>query len=621
MILQYRYGVKVALSLKSVTSRLSEGGQPKAGYGGMMRKIKPSEVGSTIAVDMHLDSPSKGEILRGIGVSPGRVVGRVVRMPEPILTPAAGPAPSDLEIEAARIAPAAASVAKFLEARAESAVGEAANILMAQSMMATDEVLTDGAEELVRSDGVRAEYALWQVCTRYRESLAELGGYLAERQTDLDDVRDRIVAELLGVPARAVPERDHPFVLVARDLAPADTVSLKPELVLGFVTERGGPTSHTAILAHSLGIPAVVNCDGAKELADDTTVLVDGASGEVLVDPTPESARGARRQPVGEGPVEALSADAGRTSDGVAFFLLANVSGVDDMDTALVYGAQGVGLLRTELLFMGRRTPPSIGEQAEAYRQIFARAGSRKVILRTLDAGGDKPLLFLPQGDEPNPALGIRGLRISRVQKAVLIDQLAAVALAAAGSNAEVCVMAPMIATVQEAEDFVGAAVETGLTALGVRVGVMVEVPAAAVMAQRILPVVDFASIGTNDLAQYTMAADRMLGPLADLNDPWQPAVLQMIASTCNAGMSCGRPVGVCGEAAADPAIAAVLVGLGVRSLSMAPRRLAAVNRRLASLSLEFCQTLASLALEATRASDARAAVIEALAECERWGS
>ena len=283
---------------------------------------------------------------------------------------------------------------------------------------------------------------------------------------------------------------------------------------------------------------------------------------------------------------------------GVFWSLLLNIGSAADLGP----DAEGVGLFRTELLFLGREDAPSIDEQRAAYADVFRALPGKKVVIRTLDAGADKPLPFLRLAEEPNPALGIRGLRTSRLLPEVLEEQLAAIADAAVDAEADVWVMAPMVSTVPEAADFARRARAHGLGT----VGVMVEVPAAALRAREILQHVDFLSIGTNDLGQYTMASDRMCGDLADLLDPWQPALLDLIALCAEAGQAVGKPVGVCGEAASDPLLAAVLVGLGINTLSMSGTAVTRVKERLRQYTHADCVRLARLARSASDAAEAR---------------
>jgi phosphotransferase system enzyme I (PtsI) len=547
---------------------------------------------------------------RGLGVSAGMAVGPVAWLaPAPAL-PASGAPVADVEGEAARAVAALTAVADELERRADEVSGAAHDVLVAQALMARDPVLLDGVTAEAR-DGRDAPHAVDAAFAGHRRALAAAGGYLAERVADLDDLRDRAVARLLGVPMPGVPHPGHPFVLVAGDLAPADTATLDPAEVMAIVTERGGPTGHTAILAKQLGIPAVTACAGASQLADGQRVLVDGATGEVVADPDEALVATARRRQEALAARRAASHGPGMTVDGHAVPLLVNLGGPDDLGTAVLAEAEGVGLLRTEFLFLERSTAPTRDEQERAYAAVFGAFPGRRVVVRTLDVGADKPLAYLPHPEEPNPALGVRGLRLARAHPELLSEQLDAIAAAARGSDADVWVMAPMVATADEARSFAQTARRHGLE----RVGVMIEVPSAALTADAVLREVDFASLGTNDLAQYALAADRLSGDLAELLDPWQPALLRLIAETGRAGAARKRPVGVCGEAASDPLLALVLVGLGVGSLSMASACLADVRASLAAHTLDECRALAGAALESPSARGAREAVARLVSE------
>lgn len=541
--------------------------------------------------------------ITGVGVSPGRAAAPLVHMPAPVAEPSPdarlGPE-ADTEAASARIAAATESVKADLEARAAQAAGDGAAVLEATALMAADPTLVQAAQAKVATR-ITPERAVWEAAEEVAATLAALGGYMAERARDVADVRDRIVSALTGHPPPGVPTRAEPFVLAARDLAPADTATLNPATCVALVTEEGGPTSHTAILARALGLPAVVAAHGILDVAEETVVLVDGAAGIVHTDPTQEqiakAEQVARRVRTFDGE--------GRTSDGHRVALLANVGDPKGVAAAVDLGAEGVGLFRTEFCFLGHDTAPSIDEQITAYRAVLSAFPGKKVVVRTLDAGADKPLPFLNLHEEANPALGVRGIRTVAHSEQVLTDQLAAIAAAASAEQAEVWVMAPMVATADEAADFVARCHAAGLPTAGV----MVEVPSAALRASDILATTSFASIGTNDLGQYTMAADRLLGELAELNDPWQPAVLRLVQLTGEAGMRLGRPVGVCGEAAADPALACVLTGLGVSSLSMTPRAIPDVAEVLRTTSLSDCQRLADLAVTARTAAEGRANV------------
>jgi phosphotransferase system enzyme I (PtsI) len=540
-------------------------------------------------------------------------------MPKPISEPPAGDqlaAGTTAEEATAALKAAAQAVHDELKARAAHASGDGKAVLEATALMAKDTMLIKGAAKLV-ARGTSAERAIWESGSSVSEMLHNLGGYMAERATDVLDVRARIVAELRGVAAPGIPSSETPFVLVADDLAPADTATLDPNKVLALVTSGGGPQSHTAIIARSLGLPAVVAAVGVDHIADGTEVYVDGAAGSVTSEPD-GSLRAAAEAWAATASLLAEFTGTGATADGHQVPLLANVGGGKDAVAAAKLGAQGVGLFRTEFCFLERDTEPSVEEQAAAYKSVFDAFPGKKVVLRTLDAGADKPLPFLTDSTEPNPALGVRGYRTDFTTPGVLDRQLEAIALAANQSEADVWVMAPMISTAEEAARFASMCADAGLKTPGV----MVEVPSAALTAEAILREVGFASLGTNDLTQYAMAADRQLGPLANLNTPWQPAVLRLVGLTVEGSRAEGnnKPVGVCGEAAADPALAVVLAGLGVSTLSMTARSLAAVAAVLKTVTLQEAQELAKLALAAPSATEARARVREKLPVLEELG-
>lgn len=579
----------------------------ESGFGEELAELDAAPAAPAPAVSAPAAPPHPAAPSHPLGVSSGRVVGPVAVMvhaaDEP--DPAARIHADERAGAATRLREAMLAVAGEMHETAQTLSGQRRDVLVATAAIAADPALHREAESLVRDEGLTPERAVWVELGRTAVQYRELGGRMAERVTDLIDVRDRIIARLTGVERPGVPERDHPFILVADDLAPVDTVGLDPERCLAIVTEQGGPTSHTAILARELGLPAIVGAAGATAIADGTVVLVDGDTGELIVQPD-EGARatatGVITMPPFEGP--------GETADGHRVVLGANVGAPRDIRRAVERGAEGVGLFRTEFCFLDRTREPSVDDQIAAYREVFAAFPDRRVVVRTLDAGSDKPLPFLTSDDEPNPALGVRGYRTSRRDPEVLDAQLRAIARAADAERADAWVMAPMIATVAEATEFAARARAAGNRT----VGVMIETPAAALVADELCAAVDFVSIGTNDLSQYTMAADRMSGELAHLADPWQPAVLRAIRLIGESGARTGTPVGVCGEAAADPALAPVLVGLGVTSLSMAARAITAVGAIVSSATLAQCRAAAEAACAATDPAAARAAAREALA-------
>ncbi len=545
------------------------------------------------------------ETRHGIGVSPGTAVGPVVQVRPPVRPPAQEPAATDPAGSGQLVRQVLESVASTLDDRAARADATAKEILTATAMMARDPGLAAAADKHLAS-GRGPATAVDAAAEEYCALFAAAGGYLAERVTDLRDVRDRAVARLLGLEDPGVPELNEPCVIVAHDLAPAETVSLRRDMVLAIVTESGGPTSHTAILAAQMGIPAVVQVPRAVAIEVGTVLAVDGSTGEVFVDPDPATQTELVQRSERRAKALGTTSGPGLTSDGHPVALLANIGTAADAERAGALDVEGVGLFRTEFLFLDRDTAPSLEEQVAVYTRVFEAFGSRRVVVRTLDAGADKPLAFADLGPEENPALGRRGLRLSAERPELLDTQLTALASAARDTGADVRVMAPMVATAEEAAWFARRVRENGLPS----VGVMIEVPAAALRARHVLAEVDFASIGTNDLAQYTLAADRMQGELATLLDPWQPAVLDLVAAACDGGRDTGTPIGVCGEAAADPLLALVLTGLGVSSLSMAPTRVPAVRAALAMHDLGTCTAMSAAARAARSPQEARDAVL-----------
>lgn len=560
---------------------------------------------ATPAADGTSSIGAESTTLRGTPVVPGVGYGPVIR-------PGARPAiPADTgEVAVANrdaekdiFDSAANAVATRLRGRAELATGAASEVLSANAAMASDRGWLGAARSSI-AKGSTAVTATAAATEKFAAMFTQLGGLMAERVTDLRDIRDRVIAEILGVPEPGVPVPAEPSVLFADDLAPADTAGLDPTLIVGLATSLGGPTSHTAIIARQLGIPCIVAVAGLDDIAAGTHASVDGTSGRIELEPDADTARAAVVSARDELDRVSRWTGPGATSDGHSVDILANVQDGAGARAARSSAADGVGLFRTELCFLDRDSEPTVDEQAEIYGQVLDAFAGKKVVVRTLDAGSDKPLRFANHPDEANPALGIRGIRIAEADRGILYRQLDGIAAAAKATESSPWVMAPMIATAQEAQDFAADVRERGLTP-----GVMIEIPAAALLAEHILEHVDFLSIGTNDLAQYTMAADRMSAQLAGLTDPWQPAVLALVAHTAAAGAKVGKPVGVCGEAAADPLLACVLVGMGITSLSAASAAVAHVGSKLATVTLDQCKAAAAAALKTDSTAAAREAV------------
>jgi phosphotransferase system enzyme I (PtsI) len=544
--------------------------------------------------------------LNGIGVSAGTAHGPVAVVATAIGVDTTETPSNDPAGDAAIVQQAMNRVSAQLKERATRSSGNSSEVLTATAQLAADRgLLKTVSKHLQGGEGLTS--SVHNAVEEYASKLQQIGGYMAERVTDLYDVRDRVICELRGVPAPGVPELLEPSILVAKDLAPAETATLNPSIVLGIITEEGGPTSHTAILAAQLGIPAAVKVAGiVHEAQHCDQIALDGGLGTVLIDPSEGeiaefSARSDRRSAL-------LSAShgPGLTRDGKHIALLSNIGSAADATKASSMDLEGSGLFRTEFMFLDRQDAPSVEEQTDTYTRVLEAFADRRVVVRTLDAGADKPLAFTQMPSEDNPALGIRGLRLGMRKQELLDTQLEALSRAYKATHGDLWVMAPMVADVEEARWFAQKVRALGLP----KVGVMIEVPGAALRASRVLREVDFASIGTNDLAQYTMAADRLNGDLSSLLSPWQPAVLEMISFACQGGAATNSHVGVCGEAGGDPLLALVLVGLGVTSLSMAPKKVSAVRASLGMHDFARCQTMAQAALDSSTAAEAREAVL-----------
>lgn len=547
----------------------------------------------------------------GIGVSPGVVLGpvrHVIQAKNDKPVPATG----------AQVFAGLEKVAEDLEHRAMQVELEIAkDVLNAQAMMARDPALHDAVAARLDEDKTYPDVrgSIEESFGGFKDALLSLGGYFAERVADLDEISHRLISKLAGTETDDLV-LDKPSIIVAEDLTPADTAALNLKFALALVVAKGGPTSHTAIVARGLGIPAIVGCTGVLDIAEGTEILVDGREGLVITSPSTQDVESRRVREEGLRARAASVAGPGRLSDGNPVSLLGNAGTVDDVIAAANVGAEGIGLFRTELLFLDSQTEPTVEEQINLYSNVFKAMAGRKVVIRTLDAGSDKPVPYINAPHEENPALGVRGWRLTRTSDDVLSRQLEALAKAAQrveseGVTVDVWVMAPMINTPAEAREFASRAHRHGIKTTGV----MVETPAAALHADKVLAEVEFGSFGTNDLTQYVMASDRLDARLSDMTTTWHPAVLRAIAIAAKSANELGKPIGVCGESAANPQLAAVLLGLGVSSLSMAPSALAEVRGFLAHVSTEQCLKAAELALSASSADEARDLAISILGQ------
>ncbi|MEW5991834.1 MAG: phosphoenolpyruvate--protein phosphotransferase [Chloroflexota bacterium] len=524
------------------------------------------------------------------------------------------------------------ALARDTTARAGDEVGA---IFEAQALFARDPGIVNPALTLVR-DGATAVAAIERVSAEQADVLAGVDdAYFRERAADLRDVARRVVDLLTGRARPSLHHRDGaPAVVAAADLEPSLVAALRPELVTGIALAAGAPNGHAAIVARALGIPLALGLGRALDAGcDGHPGAVDGGEGRLVIDPTSDDlealVRTSRSMAVvaaAAGPRATPPADL--TADlatGFSVAVEANVSSVREAEQAAAAGADGIGLVRTELLFLGRAVAPGLAEQRALYRRIAAAMVNRPTVFRTLDVGGDKPAAYLApdtgdsagevagSGPEANPALGVRGIRLGLRHPGLLETQLRA--LLEATPERPLRVLLPMVSTVEEvraaqaAFDRAAAASRAAgaEVAEDVRLGIMIEVPSAAILADALASEVDFLSIGTNDLVQYALAADRTNPQLAELASPLQPAVLRLISGVVRAAAFAGRPVAVCGEAAADPLAGPILAGLGVTELSVTPGSIGAVRARLATLGPDACRAAAEAALTARTVAEVRA--------------
>jgi multiphosphoryl transfer protein len=554
--------------------------------------------------------------LDGRSGSPGQGVGRILRVvsnplgrDEVVSAPAADHVEEAARLKAA-LDMAAAQLDALAHATAERAGGEIGAIFEAQALFARDPGLVGPALEAVAA-GESAAAAFDRVAAAQAEQLATVDDeYFRERAADVRDVSRRVVGILTERKAPELLRSDGVLaVLVADDLDPSTVAALRPGLVAGIALAGGAPNGHSAIVARALGMPLVLGLGAALDgILDDEPVLVDGSAGCLLLDPDASEVRAAAAGEVaaGRAPIDPAH-DAG-----LPVVIEANVGSAREADLARDAGAAGIGLVRTELLFLGRSTAPGVQEQRALYRRIVEAMGGRPVVFRTLDIGGDKPAAYQVGPPESNPALGVRGIRLGLREPALFRSQIEALVGAAAGS--ELRILLPMIAGLEELEAARSLIDEELHVARAsgrpvperILVGIMIEIPAAAVMADAFAPEVDFFSIGTNDLVQYTLAADRTNPALADLASPYQPAVLRLIHGVTTAAAAAGRPVAVCGEAAADPLLAPILVGLGVNELSVAPGAIARLRATLHGLDVAAARIAADEALASPTAAGVR---------------
>jgi phosphoenolpyruvate-protein phosphotransferase len=561
------------------------------------------------------------QTITGIPASRGIALGRAFRFLRPHLVHTRYDV-QDAMAEWARFASALDVARQQLAAVQASVAGshgaEAAAIFEAQAIMLDDPDLIEAVRLAIRQEGINADAALHDAAESYAQALAALDDeYLQARAADVRDVANRVLRVLLNVAESPTAGLRAPSIILAADLAPSDTVLLDKSLVLGFCTAAGGATSHTAILARGLGLPAVVGA-GTDILAlpDSAPLILDGEAGWLVVEPDAATTAAYQAKQAGADATEAVARASAHepaiTRDGRRVEVVANIGNVAGAHAALAAGAEGVGLLRTEFLFLERTNLPSEEEQYRTYKAIGDAFGELPVVLRTLDVGGDKELPYLNTPPEQNPFLGVRAIRLCLSRPELFKPQLRAALRAGAGNGLKL--MFPMVATVGEVRQAraVLAECRAELQAQGLpiaermEIGIMIEIPAAAVVADQLAKVVDFFSIGTNDLSQYTMAADRTNAGVASLADAFQPAVLRLIRQVIDAAHAAGKWVGLCGELAGEPLAIPILLGLGLDEFSMNAPAIPTAKQVIRTLRVDDARAITATVLELESAEDVR---------------
>mgnify|MGYP002843734399 CR=1 FL=1 len=564
-----------------------------------------------------LEQRKTGEkMLRGIPASQGVSRSRVVLLDRTSIDPVKRSInETDSEKEDDRLQSSIAETRRqitTMQDRLREAMGaKEALIFDSHLLLLEDPILLEEVSRYIREDMVSAEYAFYQASEKYAKALAKVeDSYLSERAADIRDVTQRVLSNLMDRPTNTkLANLTEPCIVAAHDLTPTDTAMLDPAMVLGFLTKVGSRTSHTAILARSLRIPAVIGLGEAiRELHSEQSVLIDGFNGFVIIEPSDQTlfeyGQLVERQTSIEENLEIIHDDAAETRDGQRIILSANIERVDDIESVRQSGATGVGLFRTEFLFINRSDLPNEEEQFAAYRRVVESLTPDPVIIRTLDLGGDKLLSHVNVAEEMNPFLGWRAIRLCLEEKDLFRTQLRAILRASAFGDLKI--MYPMVSGVEELD---AANVllndcreqlraEHKAFADDIEIGVMIETPSAAMIADSLARRVQFFSIGTNDLIQYALAVDRLNEKIAHLYEPTHPGILRLIKTTVDAGQSHGIWTGVCGEMAGDLAAVPILLGLGVAELSVTPPMVPRVKMLIRSIEMEQARELATFALK-----------------------
>lgn len=565
--------------------------------------------------------------LKGIAASDGLVCGRAYRLVEPDLSFQRQQV-SNLDNELERFhqaLEAAVSDVETIKMRATKSLGtDGAQVFSTHITMLQDPELIGTVDQTIRKEKVNAESAWARAVAQYETALEKLtdNPYMQERVTDLHDINKRVLAHLLRVSLPDLALIDQPVIVVTHDLIPSDTVSVNPQFILGFVTDVGGRTSHSSILARSLNIPAVVGTQTVTQaVKSGDQLVINGTQGTVTIEPDAATWQMAQQAMADrQANLDHLAAFRNHkttTKDGRGVTLAANIGNASDLPSVLHNGAEAVGLMRTEFLYMNGDKLPTEDEQFDVYREVVKALAPKTVVIRTLDIGGDKPLPYLHQHPEANPFLGERAIRQSLAHQQIFRSQLRALLRASAYGHLRI--MFPMIATLDEFRqakaiyDDERSKLTTKQVPLGeIKVGMMVEVPAAAMLADRFAQEADFMSIGTNDLIGYTLAADRTNQDVAYLYQPYHPAVLRLINQVISAGHAAGIPVAMCGEMAGDPIAVPLLLGMGLDEFSMGAGTILKTRELIGQLTAANLGALAETALNSASTSQEVVTMVQA---------
>ncbi|ASS64739.1 MULTISPECIES: phosphoenolpyruvate--protein phosphotransferase [unclassified Paenibacillus] len=552
------------------------------------------------------------QLITGVAASPGIAIAKAYRLQQSETVPSRKPA-EDAGAEKQRLKEAVEAarvdIDRIRERTLDKLGAQKAEIFEAHLFLLDDPDLIDAAMDMIDSDGVDAAYALHEVSSSIIDVLRSMDNeLLRERAADVKDVAGRVISKLEGREHSALSELDEETILIANDLTPSDTAQLDLDYVRGFVTEIGSRTSHSAIMARSLELPAVVGAGAAAaRIESGSIVILDAVGGEVIVDPSDSQLQDyqARKREYEDYKLR-MQQFVNRpsvTSDGHEVELASNIGGVEDLEKVLANGSDGIGLFRTEFLYMGRSTFPSEEEQFTVYKHVLEKMNGKRVVIRTLDIGGDKELPYLTLPKEANPFLGLRAVRLCLERQDLFRAQLRA--LLRASAHGKLAIMFPMIAVVSElreakrilAEERASLESEGVPVSNSLEVGIMIEIPAAALNAEALVKEVDFFSIGTNDLIQYTMAADRMNESVAYLYQPHHPSILRLVNMVIQAAKKHGKWAGMCGEMAGDAAAIPLLLGMGLHEFSMSASSVLPARELVSRLSQQEWAVLAEEAL------------------------